>query len=112
MNHLNKYVKKIVSDHHTVAFIGFMFILMGLINLNEHFLELVLGFQFKTSHGFILMGIFNILFSITFLLNGISTVENSLPTKEMNQNNDSLKERIEILEKEIKELKNNNTIKN
>lgn len=105
MSHFNKYIKRIVQDHHTVAFVGVMFIIMGLINFNDHFFEKLLGFDVKIGHGFILMGIFNVLLSLVFLINGISTVESTIKEKEEKTPSiEELQKKIDELESEIKIL--------
>lgn len=100
----NNYIKRIVKDHHTVAFVGVMFIIMGLINLNDHLLENLLGINIEVGHGFILMGIFNIMLSITFLINGVSTVEASIDADKPAPDINLMQSRIEELESKIEKL--------
>lgn len=106
MGKFNSYLRKIVRDHHTIMFVGIMFIIMGLINLNDHLLENLVGIKIKIGHGLILMGVFNVLLSITFLINGISTLEASIESDNSAPDPNELLTRIDKLEKEINELKN------
>lgn len=105
MNHFNNQIRRIVRDHHTVMFVGIMFIIMGLINLNDHLLENLIGIEIKVGHGLVLMGVFNVLLSITFLINGISTVEASIDAEKPAPDLNKMQERIDELEKEIEILK-------
>jgi hypothetical protein len=102
---INTYLKKIVRDHHTVMFVGVMFIIMGMINLNDHLLEKLIGMEIKIGHGMILMGVFNVFLSITFLINGISTVEAGLDAEKPAPDLNKMQQKINELEQEIKILK-------
>lgn len=104
MDKVNRYLKKMVRDHHTVAFVGIMFIIMGLINLNDHLLENILGMKIKLGHGFILMGAFNVMLSFTFLINGISTVEASIDDKKPHPDIEKIQKEMKHLESKVHEL--------
>lgn len=94
---MNNIIKRIVTDHHTVVFIGIMLIIMGLISLSENLFENLFGIKFDIAYGFIMLGIFNILMALTFIIMGTKNIEAGLE--------ESLKEdSVGILKKRIDEL--------
>ena len=94
--HANRFVKRIVTDHHTVLFVGIMLFIMGAISLSENLLDKVFGIHFQIAYGFILLGAFNILMAVAFIIMGTMNIEAGLSTEEPSP--------LEALEQRVKEL--------
>ncbi len=102
MHTINRYIRRIVTDHHTVMFIGIMLVIMGFISLSEHLFEDVFGWQFKIAYGYIMLGLFNIMLAIAFIIMGTMNIEAGLSK---NENPQALTEkRIKALEEKVSQL--------
>ena len=101
MNHIHRMIQRIISDHHIVLFVGIMFILSGLINLNEHALEQFFNVRIELFHNHLFLGGFNVLLAITFLVIGTQNVEMSL---EKESNDSTSSDAIKKLEERVAEL--------
>ena len=104
-SNVNKTIKRIVTDHHTVLFIGVMLMLMGLISFSQNLFQNLLGFEFQISHGFLLLGGFNVLLAVAFMIMGAMNVE-AVISKEPDPIS-LLDERIKKLEEQLKEYRKN-----
>lgn len=117
MSKLNNALKRIVNDHHVVLFTGVMFLISGLLQFVNVFIGEWLGVEIEIEFEFILLGVFNILMSVVFVVMGTRTIEtvedqlhekkhpNPLPAKspeELQKIIDSLEKRIIELEKNSK----------
>lgn len=112
---MGRFLNKLVNDSHITVFLGFMFILSGVITASKEFLEKLFDIKVELFHGLIFMGLFNLLMALVFLIFGTRTIEagagigeengkKPLPS-EMEQRIDDLQKRVSILENSIKEKK-------
>jgi hypothetical protein len=98
MNHVNRIVKRIVSDHHTVIFIGVVLIVMGLISLSDNLIENLLGIKYRVAYGYLFLGIFNVVAAIAFIIMGAMNVEAGIDSE------NPLEKKIKQLEERVKHL--------
>jgi hypothetical protein len=100
LNKVNSIIKKIVSDNHTIIFIGVMLVIMGLLSLSENLLKEIFGIKFHIAYGYIFLGIFNILLAIAFMIMGAINIESGI--SEDSENN--IETRIKLLESKVSNL--------
>ena len=95
---INHILKKIVTDHHTVMFIGVMLMLMGFISLSENLFDKIFGIQFEIGYGFIFLGAFNILMAIAFIIMGAMNIEAVIQDEKKEDPLEAIQKRINDLE--------------
>ena len=105
MDHkVNHIIKRIVTDHHTVMFIGVMLMLMGFISLSENLFEKMFGIQFNMAYGFIFLGVFNVLMAIAFIIMGAMNIEAVIQDENKEDPLEAIQKRINDIEAKIESL--------
>lgn len=89
-----------------------MFILSGVINLNENALERFFDIRIELFHNHFFLGAFNILLALVFVIIGSQNIEHALKNGKVTSSPEfsakDLEERVEQLEKIVSELQNSN----